>query len=199
MDLNTCIKTSAGNIRTPRSKLAYVYLNEPTLPKGETDPAKARYQVSVMFPKEADLSLMLTVVEECAAENLTEAQRKTTKVKKPFLKTEDSPSLKEHAEDFPVMIRASAKFKPQIVGADLSEINDPSQVYSGRWGMVSLRPYFWEHPTGGKGVSLGLTNVQLLEHDTPMAGGRVDAADDFTPIAGAAITGGATSTEGLFD
>jgi hypothetical protein len=198
MDLNACVKTSAGNIRTPKSKLAYVYLNEPTLPKGETDKDKAKYQVSVLFPKDANLDLMVAAVAECIAENLTEAQVKATKVRKPFLKTEEQPSLKEYAEDFPIMIRASAKFKPQIVAADLSEINDSSQIYSGRWGMVSLRPYFWEHPTGGKGVSLGLTNVQLLDHDTPMAGGRVDAADDFTPIAGVASST-PTSTEGLFD
>jgi hypothetical protein len=198
MDLNACVKTSAGNIRTPKSKLAYVYLNEPTLPKGETDKDKAKYQVSVLFPKDANLDLMVAAVAECISENLTEAQVKATKVKKPFLKTEEQPSLKEYAEDFPIMIRASAKFKPQIVAADLSEISDPAQIYSGRWGMVSLRPYFWEHPTGGKGVSLGLTNVQLLDHDTPMAGGRVDAADDFTPIAGVASST-PTSTEGLFD
>jgi hypothetical protein len=198
MDLNKCEITSAGNIRTPKCRLAFLFVHEPVLPYGETDEAKRAFFATPLFPAAADLTLLKDKVNEFIAANWVESERGS--VKKPFRKTAERKSLAAYAGDFPVCVTVSAKprFRPQVVGGDMQPINDPSQMYSGRWGLLALRPYKWTHKTGGTGVSLGLVHVQLLDHDEPMGGGRNDVEDDFTPIAGVASST-PTSTEGLFD
>jgi hypothetical protein len=42
-----------------------------------------------------------------------------------------------------------------------------------------LRPYAYEHPLSGRGVSLELINVQLWEEDEPIGFTRVSASDEF--------------------
>ncbi|MBV1928576.1 MAG: DUF2815 family protein, partial [Gammaproteobacteria bacterium] len=73
---------------------------------------------------------------------------------------------------------ASVKFQPECVDATLQPIIDPKELYSGMYCRVSLRPYTWDHPSGGKGVSFGLVNVQKLG-DGEKFGGGAKAATQF--------------------
>lgn len=189
-----CRKAVSGNIITCEGRLAYVSLFKPTLPKGETDQEKARYQTSIAFPKNSELALLNEAVEQCAVEKFGPDYKKKFKVKKPFLKTEDYPKLGLDSAEFPVFIRTNSPSKPQVVTATMRAVGDDQQdqVYSGRWACVSVRPYAYDHPTGGKGVSLGLQNVQLLRDDEPLAAGRVAAEQEFEPVEGAGEEGGGT-------
>ncbi len=183
MTYDSCTLTKTGNIILPRARLYYPALFTPQLPQGETDQSKAKYQLSLLVPKKADMKLVINRVEEVIGENLTPEKRKNTKVKKPFLKTEEQPRIAEYAEDFPVLLRMNSKQRPGVVDAQGNPVVDESEVYSGRWARVSVRVYWYDHPTGGKGVSLGLQNVQILENDEVLAGGRVRAEDEFEPVA----------------
>ncbi len=183
--LLTATLLESGNIRSPKGRLLYPNLFQPSLPKGEKDPEKARYGVSLLIPRGADIKAITDAVNEVLADNVSEKVRKTTKVKMPFLKTEDQPRFAEFADDYPVMIRCNAKYKPEVVGPTaraVPEADEADEVYSGRWGRISLRPFFYDHPTGGKGISLGLQNVQLLDHDNPIAGGRARAESEFESV-----------------
>lgn len=175
----------SGNLLTPKGRILYPSLYKPTLPKGEKDENKARFQISLLIPKGADISALENAINEAINDNVSEKVRKTTKVKKPILKTEDQPRFAEFAEDYPHMIRCAAKFKPDVVGPTLkpvAEDDEADEVYSGRYARLSVRPFFYDHPTGGKGVSLGLQNVQLLDHADPIAGGRVRADAEFESV-----------------
>ena len=183
--MNTATKLASGNIRTPKGRMVYPSLFEPSLPKGETDKEKARYQVTLLIPKGANIDVLKAAVKEVLDENVSEAKRKTTKVKTPFLKTEDQERFAEFAEDYPVMIRCNAKFKPEVVSPTAKAVSaddEADEVYSGRFARITVRPFFYDHPTGGKGVSLGLQNVQLLDHADPIAGGRVRAESEFEAV-----------------
>ena len=175
------LKDAAGNptgvLVSPRAKMIYPSLFTTSLPKGEKDSEKARYGVTLLFPKEADLAPFVTRKNELVSEKLSPAAQKTTKVKNPFLKVteEDQPKIWAKLEaaglnpaDFPVMLRCFAKFKPTVKASDMSDVLDEEQVYDGRWCRASINFYWYDHPTGGKGVSAGLNNVQLLENDTPL-------------------------------
>lgn len=188
-----------SNYITPKGRMSYPSLFEPSLPKGETDQDKARYQVTLLIPKGADLSALLEGVQKTIDDNLNKEKQKTTKVKKPFIKTADQPRFAEYADEYPVMVRLAAKFKPEVLRPDAKPETDDAQVYGGRWARASVNPYWYDHPTGGKGVSLGLQNVQLLDHDDAIGGGHVKASDQFDAVDVAGAEGGQTSTEGLFD
>lgn len=199
-NVNTCHLTKFGNVITCQGRLMYPHFFKPSLPRGETDESKAKYQGTLIFPTGADLALLAEKVEEAAVEKWGPGYKTKFKVKKPFGKAEEQPKMLATAEAFPVFIRANSNDKPQVLDAAGKVIDEDrsEEVYPGRWARFSLRPYAYDHPTGGKGISLGLQNVQILDHDERLAGARPQATDEFEPVAGA---GGEkpTDTDQLFD
>lgn len=177
MNYNACKVLDNGSIITPRGKLLYPALLEPEIPRGEKDESRAKYNLTLLIPKSADIKPLLDAVKAVVDENLTAAQQKTTKVKKPFIKVsaEETPRVVAMIEaaglnpdDFSCLIRMSTKFKPTVVGPDAkTAIKDESEIYGGRYARVEMNFFFWTHPTGGTGISAGLNHVQLLENDTP--------------------------------
>lgn len=191
-DKHACKLLSSGNIRLPRARLYYPHFFKPQLRKGETDPAKARYQVTVLLPKGVDMSVVLKAVEEAAVDKWGADYAKKHKIKKPFLKTEDQPKMSELVDDFPVFLRLNSKDKPGVVFASGTACGEDKshEVYGGRWAYVSVRPFAYE-TEGNKGISLGLQNCQLLEDDERLGGGRVSAEAEFESV-------GADTTEEMF-
>lgn len=175
-----------GNIKTPGCRMVWPSLFKPTLPKGETDEKKAKFQITLLFPKDADLDMLKDAVRTARDDKFSAAQQKKSKIKMPFIKTADEPRFADVADEFPLMVRANANLGmgPGVVGPSAREVKEDDaadEVYPGRWCRASLSAYGWDHPTGGLGVSLGLQNVQLLEHDEvwTFAGGKPRATDEF--------------------
>jgi hypothetical protein len=196
-DPNKGYVTKSGLIVTPKGRMLYPGLFHKSLPKGETDEKKASYQLTLIFPKIADMSILTKAVNDAAAAKwgAPPAGGYKFKWKKPFLDVKEQPRFAELADDYPVMLRAGNKEKPAIVFASLAPCLAEEEVYGGRWATMSLNAYAWEHPTGGKGVSLGLNHVMLLDHDEPMGGGRVRVEDTFEAVDGG---GAAVSSDALF-
>lgn len=200
-DWNKAVKTDQETFLLPKGKMLWPSIFEKSNIKGEKDPEKARYNLTVLLPKGVDLSVIQTAIEGVIDDNVSKAQREKMKIKKPWIKTVEQPKVVDileranlKAEDFPIMVRLAAKIKPEIRAANLSEVKDSELVYGGRWACVSVRPYWWKHDTGGVGVSLGLNNVQILDDDEPLGGGRVSANAEFE----AAETEGGSS-DSVFD
>lgn len=183
--LNVAKRLESGNLLTPKGRMLYPHLFKPNLPQNEKDPEKARYQVTLLIPKGSDIAALRAAVEEVIDENVPAKARSTTKLKLPFLKTEDQPRFAELAEDYPLMLRLNAKYKPDVRtprnDRSVTEAEEADEVYGGRWARVSCRPFFYD-TNGNKGVSFGLQNVQLLDHDDPLAGGRVRGEAEFEPV-----------------
>jgi hypothetical protein len=68
--------------------------------------------------------------------------------------------------------------KPGVVDQDLNPITDPTELYSGCWGRVSVSFYPYSN-NGNKGVAVALNNIQKLEDDDNLTG-RSAAEDDFS-------------------
>lgn len=186
MSMNKAVVTQSGNIRTPRGRILYPALFQPRARKGEP-PEKAKYQCSLLIPKGSDISALKSAVEAVLKENFSEKVRSTVKIKTPFLRTADQLRFAEYADDFPLMIRCNRHptyGRPDVVGPTMQSIreeDEADEVYGGRWGRLSVDAFHYDLPEN-KGVSLGLQNVQLLDHADPIAGGRVKAENDFEPV-----------------
>jgi hypothetical protein len=74
-------------------------------------------------------------------------------------------------------INANSSMKPQIVDANLDQIMDQGEFYSGCYGRASLTFYAYNQ-AGSKGIACGLNNLQKLE-DGEKLGGGTSAAQDF--------------------
>lgn len=77
-------------------------------------------------------------------------------------------------------LNVSSKQRPGIVDADLVEILDTTEVYSGCMVRASINAYGY-NTAGNKGISFGLNHIQKIADGEPLGGGRGRAEDDFTP------------------
>lgn len=89
----------------------------------------------------------------------------------------------ERAEEAPeyegcYFLNANSNQKPGIVDANLNEILDPTEVYSGCYGRASIN-FFPFNSNGNKGIAVGLNNIQKLEDGEPLGAARASAEDDF--------------------
>lgn len=68
--------------------------------------------------------------------------------------------------------------RPGVVDAGGNPILDPTEIYSGIWGRVSV-DFFPYNFAGKQGVGCSLCNVQKLADGEPLGASRPSAADDF--------------------
>lgn len=74
---------------------------------------------------------------------------------------------------------AYSKQAPFVVDGNVQPIIDPTQVYSGMWGNVSVN-FFPYANAGKKGIGCGLNGVQKTADGDPL-GGHVTAEEAFSP------------------
>lgn len=164
-----------------------------------------------LVPKEADISVIVAEVQRFAASlygadwKTKAAEDPSLAVKLPIKKTAHNDKLAEYAADYPLLLSVSAnqEYPPSVFGPDTKPIpkDKAGEVYGGRWGVMALN--VWgpkpENKNVNRFVSLGLQRVQLLDHDEPIATGRIGTAEGFDAAdVGAAKSGGNGSADDLF-
>ncbi|MBO4938496.1 MAG: DUF2815 family protein [Oscillospiraceae bacterium] len=75
---------------------------------------------------------------------------------------------------------AKADHAPFVVDTQVQPIIDPTQVYSGMWGNVSVS-FFPYNSAGKKGIGCGLNGLQKIRDGEPLSA-RVTAQDAFQPV-----------------
>lgn len=162
---------------TPPFRGSFVALVKPVNVKGETDPDKAKFQLTVVLSKkDAFWKKIAGIIDATAKEKFGKIP---PKLKRP-VKDGDESDYPEFAGCF--TLQAQANRKPDVCDKGLNPIMDADELYSGAWYRASIRPYAWDHPTGGKGVSFGLDNVMKVKDDDPLSGSGT-AAGDFADFA----------------
>jgi hypothetical protein len=179
IDFKTCRESKAGNIITPKCRMSFPVLFEPQPPPNQ--PAgKKRYGVALLIPAGCDLTLLKQQAAAAAKEQWGE--KIPANLKSPFL---DAGKYQYNGyEEGWTLLRPTTINKPGLVNAKGENISDESEVYPGRWCVASLRAYAYD-VSGNRGVSFGLQNIQLLDHDEPL-GGRARAEEEFAPVEGVA-------------
>ena len=77
-----------------------------------------------------------------------------------------------------VFIRASSQYKPGIVDAKAQPVISQDQVFGGLICRAQINAYTYDN-SGNKGVTFGLSNLQILKDDGTTFSGRQNAADVF--------------------
>jgi len=90
--------------------------------------------------------------------------------------TEASPEFKDH-----YYLNANTYTKPGIVDANVQEIIDPADIYSGCYGRISIVPAAF-NTDGNRGIKFYLNNVQKMADGEKLGGGPSRASDDFTAV-----------------
>jgi hypothetical protein len=168
---------------------SFVSLTSPSLPPGETDEDKKRYQITIAYPK--NHPFWKQVAKAIKATAVEKWGKWPAKGKKPVRDgddiLDDDDELKYPEFEGCYTLQASSKRRPGLAEVREGEVvridePNPDDYYSGAWYRATIEPYAWTHPTGGKGVSFALNNVMKVKDDDPLGGGT-RAEDDFAEFA----------------
>ncbi len=78
--------------------------------------------------------------------------------------------------------RMSSNSRPGIIGPDKQQVLDiEEEAYAGRWAIAQVNAWCYD-TSGNKGVSFGLNNLMLLEHDDKLLGKKDKPEDAFAPV-----------------
>lgn len=147
-----------------------------------TDGQEAKYSICLLIPKKDTKTLdkIQEAIDEAIEEGISEKWGgKTPKNLHLPLRDGDEERADEAPEYEGMMfLNANNKSKPGIVDADLNEILDPDEVYSGSWGRASINFFAYDNH-GNRGVGVGLNNIQKIRDDERLGGSRASAESDF--------------------
>lgn len=172
-----------SNIITPEFRVSFANCFRPQKPMaGSTNEPK--YGLTMLFKKGEDLSKLKAAAEAAVKEKWGANPPKNLRT--PFRDAGEKDY--DGYEPGAIFVTATSKQKPGLVDADLNDIIDESEFYSGCYARASVRAFAYD-ANGNRGVAFGLQNVQKLRDGDPL-GGRTRPEDDFEPVgsgAGAAV------------
>ena len=187
-------------IKTPAGRVSYPAVFKPREPMDKKSGAEPNYEVTLIFPKGADLSELTKLAEEAArlkwGDKIPKPCRNPIRNQSEKFKKDDEGNpledengvlvLQDGYEHGGKFIIARNKRKPFVVGPDqaLSPITDESEFYGGVWAHAAVSAMAYDTP-GNRGVRFNLKGVQKIKDDEAFGGSRITPEEVFQPIAGA--------------
>ncbi len=148
----------------------------------------------MLFPKDADLTVLLTLVNNVMVEKFGPDKAKWPKIRKPFRDQGEKAEKYKGYEAGAVFSTATSNQKPGLLDVTGKRITEPLEFYAGCYAMATVRAFYYKN-TGNEGVAFGLSNI-MKTRDGENIGGRASAEDEFKSIVG---SGAAPSSAGLND
>jgi hypothetical protein len=164
-------KFEGKKVMTPKFRVAFARVFKP---EAFEEGQEALFSITMLFPKETDISGLKAVARE--AKKAKWGDKAPKKLKSPF-KDGDSEDFEDYdGFEGMIVVRATSKWKPGIVDMNLQNITDETEFYSGCWARATVTAFAYDRI--GRGVSFALQNLQKLEDDDQFGGGA-SAQDDF--------------------
>lgn len=169
-------KSSPTKMVTGKVRFAYVNVFKPVALVDGNDP---KYGVCIIIPKSDKETLKKYKTAVDAARKTGEklwGGKAPANLKMPLRDgDEEHPDQAEFADSY--FMNANSPQKPGIVDADMNEIFDTTEFYSGCYGRASVN-FFSYNQAGNRGIACGLNNLQKLEDGENLTG-RTRPEDDF--------------------
>lgn len=167
-------KNTNEKIMTPEFRAAFANVLTPT----KNQQGKEIYEITMLFPKNADISKLKKAEKDAATKTWgADRDKWPENVKSPF---RDGDKKGYDGYEGHVFVRASSKFKPGIVDQNCEDIISAEEFYSGCYARATIRAFTYDQQ-GNRGVSFNLFNIQKLRDGEKFSGGG-NAADDFEPV-----------------
>ena len=182
---------------TPEFRVSFPYImtgQEKDQVKNGVVEKVVKYSVTMLFPKDADLTVLATLVNNVMVEKFGPDKTKWPKIRKPFRDQGEKADKYKGYEAGAVFATATSNQKPGVLDVTGKRIVEPSEFYAGCYAVATVRAFYYKN-TGNEGVAFGLSNI-MKTRDGENIGGRASAEDEFKAIVG---QGAAPSTAGLND
>lgn len=168
-------------ITTGKVRASYVNIFQPRIPENGGEP---KYSVTLLIPK-SDTVTINAVYAEIERAKQEGAQKVFNGNVPPMCRIPiyDGDGYRANGELFGeeckghMVMTASAKMQPAIVGLDMQNIINPAEIYSGCYIRANIN-FFAYNSNGNKGIGCGLNAVQKIEDGEPLTA-RVSAEEAF--------------------
>ena len=152
-------------------------------PKIGEDGGKPRWETVLLLPPGSDVTALLQGLEQASVDMFGPRKDWPRNLRKPediILLAPEKGKYAGYEEGWVALSCSNSKAPPEVIDAMKQPVDNPKEIYPGRWARLAVRPYAYKNKTAG--CSLWLTHVQLLKHDEPLAGGP-RAKDVFDEVA----------------
>lgn len=175
-----------GLMRSPPGRMVFCKIFDPFENRKDPD-KKPEYICNLIFPPETDHSVLEDAVDAAAVKmfgkRFAERGRYNNPLKEAEVVLEKNLGVfgGDDALDGWLHLPAASQYPPDIVDAEVEDVDDAREAYAGRWACVTVNIKAWDN-SGSKGVKAYLQNVQLLDDDDELnLGGRVSVREQFEP------------------
>lgn len=168
-------------VTTGKVRASYVNIFQPRVSQigGES-----KYSMTLLIPK-SDTATINSICAEIEKAKQEGSQKVFGGYIPPMCKTPlyDGDGVRPSGEPFGeeckghLVMTASAKMPPSVVGLDMQNIINPAEVYSGCYVRASIN-FFAYNTNGNKGIGCGLNAVQKIEDGEPLMS-RVSVEEAF--------------------
>lgn len=192
------------DIKTPLARLSFPNLLKPQTMEQDDGKKIDKYNCVLLFPKSADLSALKDAAVKAAIEEWGDAAKQQIKdglIKTPFLDGDGPQGMSKktgqrHAGyEGTNFIRCSTTMQPDVFDRQRQPVLSEKEVYAGCWVYAVVHAYTWSHPKSGKGLSFGITMMQVAKDDEPLGFSKANP-DDFFDKLGPEATDGAGKADG---
>lgn len=178
----------------PEFRGSFVHLARPHKVNDDSDP---RYSMNIMLDPDNEehmnfLDELEAWIEEVAIDKFggkTLPKKFNSPIKEANDEFEEPGEFADHV--FFTAYKNADRGRPGILGPDLEpmdEMDYDEELYSGAYYRATIRPWAWEHKTGGKGVSIALVNVLKTDDGDRLGSVDPSAEDDFADTKSAGRT-----------
>lgn len=166
-------------VTTPTFRVSYPHVFKPqSMKPGD----KAKYSVTMLFPKDSDLSGLKEAMKQAKIAKFGGKENWPDDLEScvsdgDSKKNADKDGYKGH---WVVKATSNEDQKPAVRDADAGPIMDQADFYAGCYARAKVLAYAWEF-MGKQGIGFILDGVQKVK-DGKQFGGKVPADQMFTPI-----------------
>lgn len=139
----------------------------------EQENGKSGYGVTLIYPKATDISVLEKIAVDAAVAEWGEKARQWIKdgvIKSPFLDGDGKQGRDREGNPRPelrncrfIRCKSGADYKPKIFDKRRNPVLDVGGCPSGSQGFPVVNAYTWDHPSNGKGISMGISMFQVVK------------------------------------
>lgn len=181
----------SSDIKTPLARLAFA---DTLFKPHDRDNGKKQYGCTLLFQKGTDLSALQNAALEAAKAEWGDKAVQMIKdglIHSPFLDG-DGPQGKSKKtgaphDGFPgttfIRVISGEEFRPKLFNKQVLPLGDKAECYSGCYVYAVVNAFTWENKEKGKGISFGVSMIQVAKDGEKLGGGGADPDQYFEKIA----------------
>lgn len=175
------------DLKTPLARLAFT---QSLFKPQERDNGKKQFGCTLLFPKSEDLSALQNAALKAATEEWGDKAVQWIKdgiIHSPFLDGDGPQGLNkktgERHAGFAghrfIRVISGEDYPPKLFNKAVRPISGPEELYSGSYGFAVVNAFTWDNKEKGKGISFGVSMIQVAKDGEKLGGGGGANPDQF--------------------